>query len=136
MPVCRTLCLAAVLSLFAAPLFAQEDVKPGAPTFKEGDVITFDQVDKIKPFLPPEFWDNRDFFFYEGMQLEIGPSFADYGPPPVYTEATKKYSGTVNLAPGRQKRALSTRNRTICPSNSRFFPMNMDPCSASTDAEL
>ena len=99
MPVCRFVCLVAALALCAAPALAQEDVKPGAPTFKEGDVIGFDQIEKLKPFLPPEFWDNRDFFFYEGMQLEIGPSFADYGPPPVYVEATKKHSGAVKLGP-------------------------------------
>ena len=87
----RFVCLAAALGLAAAPAVAQEDVKPGAPTFKEGDVISLEQTEKLEPFLPPEFWDNRDFFFYEGMQLEIGPSFADYGPPPVYTKATEKH---------------------------------------------
>ena len=72
------------LSLLApASTFAQEDVAPGAPTFKEGDTISFDTVESIRPFLPPEFWDNRDFFFYEGMSMEIGPSFRDYSPPPV-----------------------------------------------------
>jgi hypothetical protein len=49
--------------------------------------------------LPPEFWDNRDFFFYEGMKLEIGPAFADYSPPPVYKDATQKYSAKVKLGP-------------------------------------
>ena len=83
MRVLRFVCVAAAVAL-AAPALAQEDVKPGAPTFKEGDVISLDKIEQIKPFLPPEFWDNRDFFFYEGMQLEIGPSFADYSPPPVY----------------------------------------------------
>jgi hypothetical protein len=94
----RSLCLAAALSL-AAPVLAQEDVRPGAPTFKEGDVITMDKIEQIKPFLPPEFWDNRDFFFYEGMQLEIGPSFADYSPADVYKQATEKYSSRVKLGP-------------------------------------
>jgi hypothetical protein len=83
----------------AAPSLAQEDVKPGAPSFKEGDVITLDKIEQIRPFLPPEFWDNRDFFFYEGMQLEIGPSFADYSPADVYKQATQKYSGAVKLGP-------------------------------------
>ena len=99
MPVYRFVCLAVALAFAAGPSFAQEDVKPGAPTFKEGDVVTYDKIEALKPFLPPEFWDNRDFFFYEGMQLEIGPSFADYGPPPVYDEATKKYSSAVKLGP-------------------------------------
>ncbi len=95
----RFVCLAAALGLAAAPALAQEDVKPGAPTFEEGDVISLEQTEKLRPFLPPEFWDNRDFFFYEGMQLEIGPSFADYGPPPVYTKASEKHSAAVKLGP-------------------------------------
>ena len=94
----RLVLLAAGLGL-AAPALGQEDVKAGAPTFKTGDVISFDKVEQIKPFLPPEFWDNRDFFFYEGMQMEIGPSFADYSPAPVYKQATEKYSGAVKLGP-------------------------------------
>ena len=94
----RFVCLVAAFAL-AAPALAQEDVKPGAPTFKEGDVISLDKVEKIKPFLPPEFWDNRDFFFYEGMQLEIGPSFADYSPADVYKQATEKFNGNAKLGP-------------------------------------
>jgi len=94
--------LGSILSValaLATPALAAEDVGPGAPTFKEGDIVTLDKIEKIKPFLPPEFWDNRDFFFYEGMQLTIGPAYRDYSPPPVYTEATKKYSGKVKLGP-------------------------------------
>jgi hypothetical protein len=98
MHLARIVSLVAVCAL-AAPALAQEDVKPGAPTFKEGDVISLDKIEQIKPFLPPEFWDNRDFFFYEGMQLEIGPSFADYSPADVYKEATQKYSSQVKLGP-------------------------------------
>jgi hypothetical protein len=92
--------LAVVTLVFmAAPSLAQEDVSPGAPSFSEGDVLDFNSIDKLKPFLPPEFWANRDFFFYEGMQLEIGPSFRDYSPPPVYKEATAKFSDKVRLGP-------------------------------------
>ena len=32
----------------------------------------------MKPYVPEEFWANRDFFFYEGMQLEVGPFFRDF----------------------------------------------------------
>ena len=99
MLVVRFVCLAVTLVLTASSAFAQEDVKPGAPQFKEGDVISLDKIEQIKPFLPPEFWDNRDFFFYEGMQLEVGPSFADYSPADAYEQATAKYSGDVKLGP-------------------------------------
>ena len=88
-------------TLLIAPLAAsaQEDTASGAPTFREGDVITADRIDAIRPFVPPEFWSNRDFFFYEGMQLEIGPFHRDYSFPPVYQEATKKFSADVRLGP-------------------------------------
>ena len=46
-----------------------------------------------------KFWDNRDFFFYEGMQLEIGPSFHDYSPFSGYVEATKENAGQAKIGP-------------------------------------
>ena len=109
----------------AAPALAQEDVKPGAPTFKEGDVISLDKVEQIKPFLPTEFWDNRDFFFYEGMLMEIGPSFADYSPAPVYKQATEKYSGAVKLGPENSLQNFRA---------GQPFPMDKIDCKADPQA--
>ncbi|MBW2242476.1 MAG: DUF1329 domain-containing protein [Deltaproteobacteria bacterium] len=94
----RLLISTLALLALAVPAIAQDDAG-GAPSFSEGDVITMDQIDKLKPFLPEEFWSNRDFFFYEGMQLEIGPANFDYSPPPVYKDATKKFSDQVRLGP-------------------------------------
>jgi hypothetical protein len=62
-------------------------------------VIPFDQVERLKPYLPKEFWDNRDFFFYEGMRLEIGPTQADYSPAPVYQAATERFRGQARIGP-------------------------------------
>jgi hypothetical protein len=96
----RWLGLFAVLVL--APLMAgaqeeaAEDVIPGFP-FQEGDVVDFEQLDKLKDYLPPEFWKNREYFFYEGMQLQIGPTMRDYTEPAVYTEATEKYHAQAKL---------------------------------------
>ncbi len=92
------LLLAAALAAVPALAEVAEDAA-GQPGFKEGDVIGFDDVDKLKPYLPKEFWDNRDFFFYEGMRLEIGPSDADYGPPPVYRAATQRFRGEPRIGP-------------------------------------
>jgi hypothetical protein len=94
------LVLAGLLVLaFAAPVHAQEDAGVSGPAFKEGDVITFDKLDSLKPFLPPEFWANRDFFFYEGMRMEIGPFHADYSPPPEYKAATEQFRGQARIGP-------------------------------------
>ena len=75
---------------------AAEDAAPGFP-FKEGAIVTFDELEKLREYLPPEFWKQREFFFYEGMQLEIGPFFRDYPDPPVYREATEKYHSQASL---------------------------------------
>ena len=80
-----------IVLAFALPAWGQgaEDAGSMAPTFKEGDVLTFDQIKKLRPYLPAEFWDNRDFFFYEGMRLEIGPTQKDYVPVGPYTGSVR-----------------------------------------------
>jgi hypothetical protein len=93
-----SLALVALCAL-AAPASSQEDAAVGAPAFKEGDVIGFEGVESLKPFLPPEFWANRDFFFYEGMRLEIGPFQRDYSPAPEYQAASAKFKGQPRIGP-------------------------------------
>ncbi len=73
-----------------------EDVVPGVP-FKEGDIIGFEQLDKLKDYLPPQFWKHREYFFYEGMQLEIGPSYRDYTETKAYGDATEKYASASSV---------------------------------------
>jgi hypothetical protein len=89
-----------IVVALAAPSFAQEtsseDVVPGVP-FQEGDVITYEVMDKLKEYLPPEFWENREYFFYEGMELEIGPFFREYEGNEVYEAATRKYAGQARV---------------------------------------
>jgi len=116
---------ALILVVLASAAQAQEDSGPGAPTFREGDVITADQLEAIRPFVPPEFWSNRDFFFYEGMQLEIGPFHRDYSSPPVYQEATKKYSEAVRLGPS---------NSLVDYRAGQPFPMEEIDCLSDPDA--
>jgi hypothetical protein len=89
-----------VAVLFAAlPAGAAEDASSAAPTFKEGDVITYEQIEKLQPFLPDEFWENRDFFFYEGMKLTVGPTQYDYTPAKEWMEVTKKFQGQSKIGP-------------------------------------
>ena len=95
----RALVLAFLFALPSSAL-AQEkqavDVLPTTP-FKEGDTISFEQVEKLKEFLPPEFWTNREFFFYEGMQLEIGPTLRKYGAADAYIAMSEKYKGQASI---------------------------------------
>jgi hypothetical protein len=97
-PLLVALCSAALL-VAATSAVAQEDAEGGAPAFKEGDIITFDKLDSLKPYLPKQFWNNRDFFFYEGMQLEVGPFYRDYSPAQAYVAATERFKGQPKVGP-------------------------------------
>jgi hypothetical protein len=68
-----------------------EDAPPGFP-FQAGDVITYDQTHKLKNYLPPEFWENREYFFYEGMETQVGAT-REYGLADAYVAATEKFKG-------------------------------------------
>ena len=89
------------LLLLAPPAAPEQSEDAGAAPaqFREGDILGFDEVRKLEPFLPEDFWDNRDFFFYEGMQLEIGPTMRDYSPAGPFQAATEKYRGQPRVGP-------------------------------------
>jgi len=72
---------------------------PVEPSFVEGEVIGFDAVDALRPFLPDEVWQHREHFFFPGMQLEVGPTMADYSPPPLWQEATARHAGEARIGP-------------------------------------
>jgi hypothetical protein len=95
---CCAAALAATLLPAPAPAESAESDAVG-PALREGEIVSFEQVSRLKPYLPPELWANRDFVFYEGMRLEIGPSFADYSPPPIYQEATQANRGKSRIGP-------------------------------------
>ena len=90
---------ALLLLLSGAAVSAQEDAGVVAPAVREGEVIPFDQIERLRPVLPPEFWDNRDFFFFEGMRLEIGPAFFDYSDAPEYQAASARFAGQARIGP-------------------------------------
>ena len=87
------------LRVLAALLLLAGSARAEEPAFREGDVLGFADVAKLEPFLPPEFWAHRELFFYEGMQLEVGPTQRDYSPAPEYVAATKEYAGRAKLGP-------------------------------------
>jgi hypothetical protein len=73
-----------------------------APPFelKPGEVIDGKKMEKVHGYLPPPIWENRERFFYEGMQLEIGPCFRDYAPPASFAAATERNQGHARLLDG------------------------------------
>jgi hypothetical protein len=115
------LLLASTLLLLAPPAVPEqaEDAGSTLPQLQEGDVLGFDEVRRLRPFLPEQFWDNRDFFFYEGMQLEIGPSMRDYSPAEAFQAATEMYRGQPRVGPDN-----SLENYTA----GRPFPLEKIDC--------
>jgi hypothetical protein len=104
---------------------AAEDAGALAPAFREGDIIGFDDIDVLRPFLPEPFWDNRDFFFYEGMQLEIGPFQYDYSPAGPFQAATERFRGQARIGPDN-----SLENYTA----GRPFPVDEIDCLGDPQA--
>ena len=109
----------------APGVHSQQDAEGTSPGFKEGDIITFESVHKLKPYLPKEFWNNRDFFFYEGMQLEIGPTQRDYSASDAYKAATEKYRGQAKIGPD---------NDLIGYTAGRPFPLDEIDCENDPQA--
>ncbi len=68
--------------------------------FHPGQVVSFEQLEVLRDFVPSVLWTYRERFFYEGMTLEIGPCFRDYSPPAFYQDATSKLSGSATLNDG------------------------------------
>ena len=70
------------------------DSNQGAqPQFVDGDVITFDKADLVRPFIPAE---QQDEVLFEGMEMVIKDA-GDMSPAPSYQEATTKYLGTASI---------------------------------------
>jgi hypothetical protein len=115
----RVRSLVALLLLAAAPAAAQE------PAFREGDVLGFADVAKLEPFLPPEFWAHRELFFYEGMQLAIGPAHRDYSPAAAYVAATKELAGRARIGPDGSLEGYVA---------GQPFPMEKIDCARDPDA--
>jgi len=90
------LALALATPALAAEQQPSKDVLPTTP-FKEGDVVGFADIEKLKDYLPAQYWDNREFFFYEGMQLQIGPTQRSYGTSDAYVAATEKHKGEAKI---------------------------------------
>ena len=72
-----------------------EDVVP--PAFRPGQVIDLDGAARLEQYLPRAVWDRRQTFFFEGMQLEIGPCHRRYEAPSFFRKATEAHAGEARL---------------------------------------
>ena len=110
-----TVCLLALWVLGFAPLAWGEGVCPVVPgidlsnpghprldaesvlQLREGMVLTDKQLASLQSLLPPEVWQHRDTFFFEGMRMVIGPCFREYLASPAYEDATRTFAGKPKL---------------------------------------
>ncbi len=99
----------------------------GTPAFpfEEGEHVPFERLRDLRPFLPPQVWAHRSLFFYEGMDLEIGPPHRDYGPPGAYREATARFRGRARVGP---------KGELLDYVAGQPFPVDEVACSADPDA--
>ena len=81
---------------FAAPGAPAEDAT--ATPFQSGETFAIDRLPVLERYLPGFLWQNRERFFYEGMRLEVGPCFRDYGAPDFFVAATEQGRGKATLA--------------------------------------
>jgi hypothetical protein len=65
--------------------------------FAPGDVLGVDRLETLRAWIPDFLWEQRERFFFEGMRLEVGECFADYGPPAFFRDATERFAGEAKL---------------------------------------
>jgi len=72
-----------------------DDVLP--PAFRPGEVVEMKDVPRLRGWLPDEVWERREQFFFEGMQLEIGPCYRRFPEPSYFTDATAANAGHASV---------------------------------------
>jgi hypothetical protein len=88
-------CAARPLQWTSDAVPAPQDVVP--PAFKPGERLEIKDVPRLSGWLPDEVWERRDQFFFEGMELEIGPCYRRFPAPAYFTQATAANGGRAKL---------------------------------------
>ena len=91
----RALALVCSVALFSGAS-VENDVVPTLP-FEPGDTIDFLSLDRLSGYLPEPYWENRDYFFHEGMNLTIGEFYKEYPISEGRGEANAKFSGQARI---------------------------------------
>ena len=71
-----------------------QQYKDAQPGFQSGETLALSDVDKLRPFLPPGYFEE---FQFSEVTFEITPT-GDYTPRKDYLEATEKFAGQTRLA--------------------------------------
>jgi hypothetical protein len=91
-----TMSVAASIASAQTAAVASEDAVPGIP-FKEGQVLGMDEIGRIKDYIPEPFWENREFFFFECITMEIGPFYKEYPVSEGRKAANAKFGGQARI---------------------------------------
>lgn len=67
--------------------------RKATPDFEDGEVITYEEADRIRPFVPPGY---QSEMIFEGMEVTVKEP-SDLSPPEVYRAATLQFQGQVEL---------------------------------------
>jgi len=70
-----------------------EKYKDATPDFKAGDVITVKDLENLRPFIPPGYFDQ---FNFPELKMRIGKT-VDHTPRKEYLDCSEKYQNQVRL---------------------------------------
>jgi hypothetical protein len=76
---------------------AEPEIDSGGPLLREGDLIGVERLLGLQTLFPPEVWNYRDVFFFEGLRMEVGWCHRRYPTAPFYAEATAAFAGKARL---------------------------------------
>jgi hypothetical protein len=83
---------------------------------RAGEKLDLGALRRIRFYLPPEVWQRRKLFFFEGQELEIGPCHRRYLPPHEFEEATREGAGRARVDREGNLRGWSGTGLPFAPS--------------------
>jgi hypothetical protein len=98
-PSMKTSVLLLVALLAGSSASASAAEAPADFPFDEGARVGIAQIKALQPWIPAQIWAHRDLYFYDGMDMEIGPTQRDYSPPALYRAASDANRGQAKLGP-------------------------------------
>jgi endonuclease YncB( thermonuclease family) len=82
------------------------------PQFVDGDTITFENADLIRPFIPVE---QQPTLIFEGMEMKIKDA-GDMTPSDAYKKATEQFAGQASIAGMRSCRRTAASTPSTTPA--------------------
>jgi len=68
-----------------------------AALVREGAVLEYADLPRVRELIPAEVWSHRNVFFSVGMRMQIGPCQRRYRFPSHFTDATERFAARVRL---------------------------------------